>query len=526
MQKEESSAHMLKRLIPGLLTALWLVHGSLVAEEQQQASATKDQQQVERTADSEENAGDTETALAQALFPPDQIEQLVAPIALYPDALIAQILMAATYPLDIVQAARWTRDNGDLEGETLEKAADEQAWDPSVKTLVFFPEVLEYMSENLDWTQDLGDAMLGQQDEVMDAVQRLRNDAQDAGTLQTTEQQRVETEGDTIVIQPAESQVVYVPTYDPSTVYGQSAPPATTYYPATYTAPAATITSSSSSDSWISFGAGALVGGLLTAAILWDRNDTNIYYGGRGRYGGNGYWGRPNYWRGGWKRPVNINRDINVSRGGVNINKEIKKWEHNPERRGGVRYRDSSTTQKFANVRTERNIDRDVARGRDPDRQRPGGGDPPGPGGVNRPGSGGGDRPGKGGGNRPGGGDGLRPGTKPASRPERQPGQRPAQKRATREAARPTKPAPKTAAKPAKKPVAKPSKKAGVKPAQRPSKTGGGRSSAFKVEKSSMERAAGKRGASSRSGGSGAKRGGGGGARRSGGGAGRGGGRR
>ncbi len=535
MRKKKLSAHMLKRLIPGFLTALWLVHGSLVAEEQQQASAAKDEQQAQQTADPEQSAEDTETAPAQALFPPDQIEQLVAPIALYPDALVAQMLMAATYPLDIVQAARWTRDNGDLEGEALEEAAEERAWDPSVKTLVFFPEVLEYMSENLDWTQDLGDAMLGQQDELMDAVQRLRNEAQDAGTLQTTEQQRVEAEGDTIVIQPAEPQVVYVPTYDPSTVYGQSAPPATTYYPATYTAPAAATTSSSSSDSWINFGAGALVGGLLTAAILWDRNDTTIYYGGRGRYGGSGYWGRPNYWGGGWKRPVNVNRNINVSRGDVNINREIKKWEHNPERRGGVRYRDSSTTKKYANVRKERNIDRDLARGRDPDRQRPGGGNRPGRGGGSPPGSGGGDRPGHGGGNRPGGGDGLRPSTKPASKPERKPGQRPAgrpaQKPATREAARPThkrtaKPTQRPAAKPATKPAAKPAKKAAAKPAQRPARTEGGRSSAFKVEKSGMERAAGKRGASSRSGGSGAKRGGGGGAKRSGGGAGRGGGRR
>lgn len=517
---------MMRHLTLCSLTALWLVHGALLAEEQQARQASQ-KSAPQQTAQGAEERQETQTAADRDLFPPDQIEQLVAPIALYPDALIAQMLMAATYPLDVVQAARWTRDQGDLEGEALEQAAEDQPWDPSVKTLVFFPDVLEYMSENLDWTQDLGDAMLSQQDEVMDAVQRLRNDAQDAGTLQSTEQQRVETEGDTIVVQPADPEVVYVPTYDPSTVYGQTAPPATTYYPATYTAPVTTTSSSSSSDSWIHFGTGALVGGLLTAAIVWNRNDTNIYYGGRGRYGGGGYWGRPNYWRGGWKQPVNINRNVNVSRGDVNVNREIRKWEHNPERRGGVRYRDNSTTRKFANVGKGRNIDRDVARGRDPARPRVGGGDRPGMSGERRPGIGGGDRPGRVG--------NQRPGDKPVSRPGQKPGQgltkRPAQRPATREAARPAKPAPKRAAKPTAKPAAKPTRKRAAKPAQRPARSGGGNTSAFRVNKGKVDRAAMKRGSSSRRGAGRASRSAGGARRaagggRRGGGGGRGGGRR
>jgi hypothetical protein len=514
------------------ITALWLVHGALVAEEGQvqQVGEASDPQQAAQVAGEEQ---ETQEAPERSLFPPDQIEQLVAPIALYPDALIAQMLMAATYPLDIVQAARWTRDQKDLEGEALEKAAEEQPWDPSVKTLVFFPEVLAYMSDNLDWTQDLGDAMLGQQDEVMDTIQRLRNDAQDAGALQTTEQQRVVTEGDTIVVQPADPKVVYVPTYDPATVYGQTAPPATTYYPATYTTPVVTTSSSSSSDSWINFGSGALVGGLLTAAILWDRNDTNIYYGGRGRYGGGGYWGSPSYWKGGWKQPVNIDRNVNVSRGDVNINREIKKWEHNPVNRGGVRYRDNSTTQRFANVSRDRNIDRDLARGRDPDRQRPDVDNRPGKGNGDRPRPGGRDRSGLGEGNRPGGGSGRRPDDRPGKRPA----ERPTKRGATREAARPAKPAPKPgtkpaerrAAKPAKKPAAKPAQRAAAKPAkrpatrtaQRPARSGGGKSSAFKKDHGTPARAASQRGASSRGGG--ARRGGGG---HRGGGSARGGGRR
>lgn len=474
--------HIFKRLALSLLTALWLFQFALAAEGQQTPQSTDEQQ----------SAQGAEGVQDQNLFPPEQIEQLVAPIALYPDALIAQILMAATYPLDIVQAARWLRDNKDLEGEALEQAADAQRWDPSVKTLVFFPSVIEFMNDNLDWTQDLGDAMLAQQQDVMAAVQRLRAEAQEAGTLHTTEQQRVETEGDTIVIQPASSEVVYVPTYNPSTVYGQPAPPATVYYPATYTTP---VTTTSASNSWINFGTGALVGGLLTTAILWDRNEYRVYYGGPGRYGAPGYWGSPNYWGGGWKQPVNINRNVNISRGDVNINREFKKWKHNPEHRGGVRYRDNSTKQKYANVRQEPGIDRDVARGRDSERKRPGTG------------------------------GGKRPGAKPTQRPEA----RNLQKPATRQAARPSTRSPKAAAKPAQKRAAKPQQKRAAKPTRksaaktaqrstarnvkRPARSGGARSGAFNVSKGKGARAASNRGAKSRGGNRAAKRGGGGGGR-------------
>ena len=190
----------LRRPAVAALTALWLFEGALAAEQAQPQTAQQAPQ------------GQT----AKDLFPAAQIEQLAAPIALYPDALLAQILMASTYPLDIVQAARWQEKNKGLQGEALEKAADKQSWDPSVKALVFFPSVLKYMNENLDWTQDLGDAVLGQRDDVMDAVQRLRREAEKAGTLKTTEQQRVETSGDTIIVQPADPKVVYVPSYNPS----------------------------------------------------------------------------------------------------------------------------------------------------------------------------------------------------------------------------------------------------------------------------------------------------------------------
>jgi hypothetical protein len=136
--------------------------------------------------------------------------------------LLAQLLMASTYPLDVVQASRWTRDHGDLEGEALEQAAAQESWDPSVQALVFFPDLLARMNDNLDWTQDLGEAYLGQEEEVLDAIQRLRREAHEAGNLESNEHQQVVVEGDTIVVQPAEPEVVYVPSYSPATVYAPS----------------------------------------------------------------------------------------------------------------------------------------------------------------------------------------------------------------------------------------------------------------------------------------------------------------
>jgi len=161
-----------------------------------------------------------------ALFRIEELEQLVAPIALYPDALLAQILMACTYPLEIVSAARWVEVNPTLQDQALEDALQTQPWDPSVKSLTAFPQVLTMMNDKLDWTQKLGDAFLAQQKDVMDAVQGLRTKAQSQGNLQTTTEQKVIVEQPagsqtTIVkIEPANPQVVYVPTYNPTVVYG------------------------------------------------------------------------------------------------------------------------------------------------------------------------------------------------------------------------------------------------------------------------------------------------------------------
>jgi hypothetical protein len=151
---------------------------------------------------------------------PEQLDQLVAPIALYPDSLVAQILAASTFPEQIVVAERWMQANPDLKDQALAQAADQQPWDPSVKALVAFPTVLGNLDKNLSWTSSLGDAYYNQQPDVLQAVQVMRQRAQAAGNLNTTPQQTVETEGSTIVVQPASPEVVYVPAYDPWVVYG------------------------------------------------------------------------------------------------------------------------------------------------------------------------------------------------------------------------------------------------------------------------------------------------------------------
>ena len=155
-----------------------------------------------------------------ARLTPQQLQELVAPIALYPDALVAQILAASAYPTQIVEAERFLQQNPDLKGAALGTEVDKQDWDPSVKALTQFPSVLANMDKNLAWTSELGDADYNQQSEVMDAIQFLREKAKDAGNLKTTPQQTVAAEGNTIVIQPADPEIVYVPDYDPELIYG------------------------------------------------------------------------------------------------------------------------------------------------------------------------------------------------------------------------------------------------------------------------------------------------------------------
>ena len=273
-------------------------------------------------------AGQQETPV----FKKEQIDQLLAPIALYPDDLIAMVLMASTYPTEIVMADRWVRqpDNAKLKGDQLSAALDKQTWDPSVKSLVPFPQVLQMMSEQLDWTQKLGDAMLAQQQDVMDAVQRLRKSAESAGTLQTTPQQTVTNQGDTIIIQPANPQTVYVPAYNPQTAYGTWPypsypppyyPPPPAYYPA-YPYGSALATG-------LFFGAG-----LAITAGLWG-------------------WGNCNW--GGGNNSINIDnsRYNNINRNNINAGRAQQlqagngNWRHDSSHRGGTPYRDRGSQQRY-----------------------------------------------------------------------------------------------------------------------------------------------------------------------------------
>src|SRR5216117_1870673 len=143
-----------------------------------------------------------------------ELDQMLAPIALYPDSLLTQILMAPTYPLEVVEAARWSRANPSLKGDQAVQAVTQNSWDPSVKSLVAFPQILQMMDEKLDWTERLGDAFLAQQTQVMDTVQNLRQKAYEAGNLKSTDQVRVDQQGQTIVVEPARPDVIYVPYYD------------------------------------------------------------------------------------------------------------------------------------------------------------------------------------------------------------------------------------------------------------------------------------------------------------------------
>src|SRR5437773_3006382 len=168
-------------------------------------------------------------------LPPQELDSLVAPIALYSDPLLAQTLAASTYPLEIIQLEQWLERNKNLKDKALADAVEKQKWDPSVQAMAAFPEVLTRLASNVSWTTDLGNAFLAQQSDVMDAVQRMRAKAQGTGNLKTSGQQKVETKTveskSVIVIEQADPQVVYVPSYDPVVVYG---PPAYPYYPYYY----------------------------------------------------------------------------------------------------------------------------------------------------------------------------------------------------------------------------------------------------------------------------------------------------
>jgi hypothetical protein len=330
-----------------------------------------------------------------------ELDQLLAPIALYPDALIAQILMASTYPLEVVEAARWTKEHPNVKDKALEDEMQKQTWDESVKALTAVPQVLKHMNENLSWTQKLGDAFLADQATVLATVQSLRQKASQAGNLKSTPEQTVKTEtveNKTVyVIESAKPETVYVPTYNPSTIYGPwpypSYPPYYMYPPGYAYAPG------------LAFATGVFVGAAIWGNCNWGGNNVNI----------------------------NVNKYNNFNKANISNGN----FNHNAEHRKGVAYKDQGVAQKYnrggdakaAQSRDQfrgraeqgrnelgsmdRNeLNRSVSqgdRGAGGDRSGPGGGDRSGPGGGDRSGPGGGDRSGPGGGDRSGPGGGGSP---------------------------------------------------------------------------------------------------------------------
>jgi hypothetical protein len=264
-------------------------------------------------------------AAATTTYKPEELEALVAPIALYPDSVLAQVLMASTYPLEIVHAARWVKEHPKVKGDDAVKAVQDQTWDTSVKSLVAFPQVLEPMNDKLDWTQKLGDAFLAQEKDVLDAVQRLRARAQGAGNLKSNEQQNVVVEqppapgGQTIVkIEPANPEVIYVPAYNPTVVYGSWPAPA---YPPYYWPPSPMYYPGGALMTGFAWGVGLAAAGAIFGNCNWGGGDVNI----------------------------NVNKAANINRNFDRTKVQNGKWQHDASHRQGVAYRDNATRQKFAN---------------------------------------------------------------------------------------------------------------------------------------------------------------------------------
>ncbi len=286
-----------------------------------------------------------------------EIEQLVAPIALYPDALLSQIFMAATYPLEVVQADRWAREHKDLTGEKLTAELEKQSWDPSVKSLVNFPQVLSMMNDKIELTMKLGDAFIDQQPDVMKAVQKLRAKAKAEGNLQSNQQQNIIVETaespspvppqttviveqaptEIIRIEPADPQVIYVPTYSPAVVYGPwpyPAYPPAPYYPPGYIA-----------SNMISFGVGVACGaawGYAWGHADWNHGDIDVDVNRNANF-------NSNIDRSKYQQNIQ-NRQTNIQNRQGNLQAGQGAWQHDPQHRQGVPYRSNASNQRFGNA--------------------------------------------------------------------------------------------------------------------------------------------------------------------------------
>ena len=294
-------------------------------------------------------------AAPQTVFRREELDQMVAPIALYPDELLAQVLMASTYPGDVADAVAWSKANPNAKGDDAVRQAGSQPWDPSVQALVAFPQALTVLGQDPGWVQRLGDAFLAQPGDVMDAVQRLRQKAQTAGNLQTNEYQRVSMEpappapapavggvieqapAQTIIIEAADPEVVYVPSYNPTEVYGSWDYPA---YPPPYYPPSPYWYPGSALMTGLAWGTGIAIAGSLWGDMDWGGDDIDIDVD---RY-----------------NSINTNRQIN--RGDNN-------WQHNAINRDGVPYRDNANRERHGR-QLDDSARRDSFRGDDPARAR------------------------------------------------------------------------------------------------------------------------------------------------------------
>jgi uncharacterized protein DUF3300 len=271
-----------------------------------------------------------QTAEETAKIPADQLDSLVAPIALYPDPLLSQTLVASTYPLEIIQLQQWLAKHKDLKDKTLVDAVKKQDWDPSIQALAALPDVVKLLADNIKWTTDLGNAFLAQQSDVMNAVQHMRKKAQDAGNLKSTEQQKVETKviesKQVLVIEQASPEVVYVPSYNPTVVYGA---PVYAYPPIAYP-PAGYYAAGMALSFGIGVAMGAAWGGGWGYGAGWGGNN-NVYVNRNNNFINN-------------SNRQNFNNRQNVSNrpGGGNNN-----WQHNPQHRGGAPYPNRATAKQY-----------------------------------------------------------------------------------------------------------------------------------------------------------------------------------
>ena len=306
---------VVRNVIATLCVALVLPGNSVSLDMQAQP------QQPPQTQQSSQQAATTGSQ--DAKLSKDQLDSLVAPIALYPDPLLTQTLMASTYPLEIVQLHQWLQQNKNLKDKALTDAVMQQKWDPTIQAMATFPDLVKQMAENIGWTNDLGNAFLAQQNDVMDAVQRMRSKAVEKGALKTTEQQKVETKvidnKSVVVVQPASTEVVYVPSYNPATVWG------TPYYPY----PPMAYPVYPAGGMLLSFGVGMAIG------AAWGGGGWCCNYG----WGGNNniYVNRNNNYVNHYNRTNAGNRY-----GGAN-----NRWQHNPQHRGGAPYGDRATANRY-----------------------------------------------------------------------------------------------------------------------------------------------------------------------------------